>query len=107
MLQDLMQVPDRAHHASDGLLASESGKKPICSLPVVARESINDAAMQLGIVFEVNVAATRRCIMNMEEVEVPRKVFPFRVADGVGPRGNLGAAFVAIAAWRVLEEIFY
>lgn len=45
--------------------------------------------------------------MSMDEMELPRKFFPFRVADGIGPRGNLGAAIVAIAAWRVLEETFY
>lgn len=104
-VQRLVDVADEVDDELGGLLAVDGAQLAggVDQPRGVVVQGGDDAALGLAVARQVDVAARRRAVLGVDEVEGPREVAPLGVADAVGPRGHAGEVVVGLVVQQRLE----
>lgn len=103
IMQRLVQVADKVDDKLGSLRTQPCRQLGIERLAGVVCQRADDAAILLAVALEVDVARLGRVVVGVDEVEVLGEAAPSRVADRVGPSGNVGEVFGFVAAQELLE----
>lgn len=103
VVQRLVQVAHEVHHELGRQVPLAEGQARVERLPRVVRQRGHDAARGLAVALEVDVARERRVVLGVDEVEGLGEAAPPRVADRVGPGGDVGEVVRRVVVEDVLE----